>query len=130
LRLKFEDDGKYKKKDEFIEKLTELYNTVGGNSDEPVDIKTLWRWLKGTVTKVHGDKSDKNERNLYKEFCEKIIREYELKDINELIGYINSLLAKNSKNKKRVEKIKNILLAGKFVGIILEPISSRNPDMN
>lgn len=45
------------------------------------------------------------------------MREYNLKDFRELQNFINKLLEKNAKNKKRVEKIKQILSVGKNFNI-------------
>lgn len=98
--------------------MSQLYLTLIGNEKgDYVDSVTLWTWIKNIVRESqekHDRITEKNERNLYKEFCEKLIKEYDLKDIKDLINFINVLLAKDSKNKKRVEKIKNMLLAGKI----------------
>jgi len=46
------------------------------------------------------------QANNYTNFCESIIRDYNLRGDNELFSFITDLLNKNFENKKRVEKIK------------------------
>ena len=71
-------------------------------------------------TKKHtnNEESDKLQSNSqaqtnnYPNFCESIIRDYNLRGENELFSFITDLLNKNFENKKRVEKIKKLLLTG------------------
>jgi hypothetical protein len=117
-------------KDEFVDKLSEVYQALMNIESKPksiqTDIRVLWRWVKNllqskrdgfisdsssgskSMTNIRQTTSDKGD--LYKDFCENIIKDYYLRDVNELKTFINELLSKNMKNKKRVERIKKLLL--------------------
>ncbi len=58
-----------------------------------------------------------------REYCYRLIKEYNLANLDELKAFINRLLEKNVKNKKRVEKIKKLLLSGNYLLINLEPMT-------
>ncbi len=95
--------------------MTNLYCTLSdGKRNEYVDIKTLWRWIKQIIYQVQSkNKLNSEGENEYKHYWQDLMREYNLKDFRELQVFINRLLEKNSKNQKRVEKIKQILSVGK-----------------
>jgi hypothetical protein len=40
---------KYKKQEEFIEKVRKLYHKFYENKTEKVKLKTLWRWIKSVI---------------------------------------------------------------------------------
>ena len=50
------------------------------------------------------------EIEIYKEICENIIKDYVLKDAHDLRKFINELLEKNMKNKRRVDRIKKLIM--------------------
>ena len=54
-------------------------------------------------------KVTQKENNLYQEYCTELITRYNLNSIFELKQFINSLLLKNTINKKRVEKLRKVL---------------------
>jgi hypothetical protein len=47
-------------------------------------------------------------------YCDRLMREYSLNNLDEFKDFIDRLLDKNSSNQKRVEKIKKLLLWGKY----------------
>jgi hypothetical protein len=70
--------------------------------------------MRNIFSKINDQNKDSD---LYRNYCQKIMKDYNLKDLNELQAFINRLLQKNMKNQKRVEKIKRLLLT--------EPITSK-----
>lgn len=119
-----------KYKIQLVERLSNLYLALIGNAKgNHVDVKTLWRWIKYLVANIKNSKFDadkeiktgdlfkekpESDAEKYKEYCLKIIKEHNLKNLAELKAFINRLLDKNSKNKRRVERIKKLLLTGKI----------------
>lgn len=92
----------------------EVYNSH--NLTAKNDIKELWRWLKKILKdsiKTHETKpAEQLKMEECKEFCDNIIKDFGLKDVKELKGYMNDLAAKNVKNKTRVERMKKLLMSG------------------
>jgi Icc-related predicted phosphoesterase len=108
--------------------LFEVFNSH--NLSAKNDIKELWRWLKRILkeslkTQENKPLKESSKVEEMKEFCEKIISEFGLKDIKELKTYMNDLALKNVKNKTRVERMKKLLLRGKKE-IILDPASKHS----
>ncbi len=109
-----------KLKNELFAKLNNLYLDLMGQERRTVDISELWRWIKHIIKQIslqndktkQIDEEELRECLLYKEYCERLIREYDLNNFEELEMFINRLLEKNKKNQKRVEKIKKLLLTG------------------
>ena len=108
-------------KNEFINQLVELYNTKNGsqmdaNSNEA--LISLWKWIKGMLNKRNVDsgyqssyiKKPIEETNPYQLFCEKIMKEYNIKSLKELSVFVEKLLKKANKNDTFLEGIKKILM--------------------
>jgi hypothetical protein len=75
----------------------------------------------------------KINKDEHREYCNKLIRDYNLQNLDELKNFINRLLEKNVKNKKRVEKIKKLLLSGNIIKnllISLEPMTLKYNNTN
>lgn len=108
-------------RDEFISKLNMLYIELTGknSNNNNVNIKELWSWIKQLINTIKDllIEREQNERikvtqkenNLYQEYCTELIKRYNLNSIFELKQFINSLLLKNTINKKRVEKLQKVL---------------------
>ena len=110
-------------KNEFISKLFSLYSEISGNpipyTIEDNNIIELWRWIKEFIKTIKDLLAEKNEHdclrkyqdqnNLYQEYCTELIKKYNLNSIFELKEFINSLLAKDTINKRRVEKLQKVL---------------------
>jgi hypothetical protein len=135
-----------KLKNEFINKIYDLYNNGAGNilDKNNESLITLWNWIKTNVNnnnyiqnKIFNDESlektllgDENVKQLYtrknkcytdesfiqkdeyKNLCEGIMKDYNLKNIKELRTFIKHLLNKQNKNDNFLEGIKKILLTG------------------
>ena len=108
-------------RDEFISKLNMLFIELTGKNtnNNNVNIKELWSKIKQMINTIKDlliekEKNDRikvtqKENNLYQEYCTELITRYNLNSIFELKQFINSLLLKNTINKKRVEKLKKVL---------------------
>ena len=108
-------------RDEFISKLNMLFIELTGKNtnNNNVNIKELWSKIKQMINKIKDlliekEKNDRikvtqKENNLYQEYCTELITRYNLNSIFELKQFINSLLIKNTINKKRVEKLQKVL---------------------
>ena len=68
----------------------------------------MWRWIKQLIEEVNELSIEKekceeiynrNNNDIYKIFCEKLIREFGLNSFDELKFFINDLMAKNDLNK-------------------------------
>ena len=117
----YNNDKSSKIKEDTISKLKSLY-IITNNSKEKKDnisIQDLWRWIKHLIEEVDELTSEKekyeeiykkNNNDLYKNFCEKLIKEFGLNSFDELKFFINDLITKNELNKKRVEKLKKVLM--------------------
>ena len=105
------------------------------NKNTPMFIKNLWGWVKDLVQVVlkkpqklqtstnskeskdikenkENKESKANENSKYseyKEFCDKIINENKLNNLNEMKVYIDNMLAYSKKYAKKVEKIKDLV---------------------
>ena len=108
-------------RDEFISKLNMLFIELTGKNtnNNNVNIKELWSKIKQMINTIQDllIEKEKNarikvtqkENNLYQEYCTELITRYNLNSIFELKQFINSLLLKNTINKKRVEKLQKVL---------------------
>ena len=108
-------------RDEFISKLNMLFIELTGKNtnNNNVNIKELWSKIKQMINTIKDllIEKEKNarikvtqkENNLYQEYCTELITRYNLNSIFELKQFINSLLIKNTINKKRVEKLQKVL---------------------
>ena len=108
-------------RDEFISKLNMLFIELTGKNtnNNNVNIKELWSKIKQMINTIKDlliekEKNDRikvkqKENNLYREYCTELITRYNLNSIFELKQFINSLLLKNTINKKRVEKLQKVL---------------------
>ena len=104
------EDQNNKIKDELISKLQNLYLSLTGSDEkkEEVTIKILWRWIKHLINTVKQLALEK-EKNIeiyqniqeideYKEFCEDLISELNLQNLDELKAFLGNLLNQNNNN--------------------------------
>ena len=118
---KYNNDKSSKIKEDTISKLKSLY-IISNNSKEKKDnigIQDLWRWVKQLIEEVDELSNEKekyeeiynrNNNDIYRNFCEKLIKEFGLNSFDELKFFINDLMTKNELNKKRVEKLRKVLI--------------------
>ena len=117
----YNNDENSKIKEDLISKLKSLYIATNDikESKDNISIQDLWRWIKQLINNVKqlSIEKDKNEEiyqqnnyEIYKNYCEKLIKEFGLNSFDELKFFINDLLTKNNLNKKRVEKLKKVLM--------------------
>ena len=107
---------------ELINKIKDLYIRLSETTEkkEEIDVQIIWRWVKHLITTLNSlnQEQQKNIQILnelkrndkYKNYFEQIIKEYNLKNVDELKSFISELLNINTMNKKRVHKLKKVLL--------------------
>lgn len=97
-----------KLKNEMISKLISLYNQDNKIKISTQDNKylvTLYKWI---YTKSNS--SNEKCKNKYEEYCESLMREYNIKNIPELTLFFEKLLKKTNQNENFIEGIAKILL--------------------
>ena len=103
-----------KTKNEFIYKVINLYNKTNNsnldvNSSE--SLLSTWNWIKDLQNKIGYNKiTNETDNNEYKNLCQDIMKEYNLKNIQQLKRFIHKLCKKIDKNENFLEGIKKILL--------------------
>ena len=118
---KYNNDKASKMKEDVISKLKSLYIITNDSKKKKdnISIQDLWRWIKNLVEEVdelslekekYEEIYNRNNNDLYKNFCEKLIKEFGLNSFEELKFFINDLMTKNDLNKKRVEKLRKVLM--------------------
>jgi len=104
----------FKLKNEFIYKTVDLYNNSTNSNLKYNDSESLlptWNWIRDNQNKIaNSNILNKNEDNQYKELCEDIMKQYNLKNIQQLKKFIGKLCKKVDKNENFLEGIKKILL--------------------
>ena len=117
----YNNDKKSKMKEDIISKLKSLYIITNDSKEKKdnISIQDLWRWIKQLIKEVdelslekekYEEMYNKNSNDVYKNFCEKLIKEFGLNSFDELKFFINDLMTKNDLNKKRVEKLRKVLM--------------------
>jgi len=117
----YNNDKKSKMKEDIISKLKSLYIITNDSKEKKdnISIQDLWRWIKQLIEEVnelslekekYEEMYNKNSNDVYKNFCEKLIKEFGLNSFDELKFFINDLMTKNDLNKKRVEKLRKVLM--------------------
>ena len=117
----YNNDKKSKMKEDIISKLKSLYIITNDSKEKKdnISIQDLWRWIKQLIEEVdelslekekYEEMYNKNCNDVYKNFCEKLIKEFGLNSFDELKFFINDLMTKNDLNKKRVEKLRKVLM--------------------
>lgn len=108
--------------EDLIDKIKDLYINLSQTYEKKheIEISTIIKWIKhllNTINILNEDKennlhilSQLKNNNKYKNYCEQIIQEYKLQNIDELKSFIEELLNINSIYKKRVHKLKRVLL--------------------
>ena len=103
-----------KTKNEFIYKIINLYNKSNDSNLNFNDIESLiptWNWIKDSQNKLGYYKIKNETENMqYKKLCKDIMKEYNLKNIQQLKKFIHKLCKKIDKNENFLEGIKKILL--------------------
>ena len=98
-----------KLRDEFISKVNDIHSELTGNESNG-NIKQLWEWLRKLIqtlkTEMRKSNNTSNNNNApiytytytkpYEDCCNKLINEYNIKDINELKCIIYELLSKHN----------------------------------
>ena len=103
-----------KTKNEFIYKVINLYNKANNsnldvNSSE--SLLSTWNWIKDLQNKIGYNKiTNETDNNEYKNLCQDIMKEYNLKNIQQLKRFIHKLCKKIDKNENFLEGIKKLLL--------------------
>ena len=104
----------FKLKNEFIYKIVGLYNNSTNSDLKYNDSESLlptWNWIRDNQNKIaNSNILNKNEENQYKNLCEDIMKQYNLKNIQQLKKFIGKLCKKVDKNENFLEGIKKILL--------------------
>ena len=102
-----------KLKDELIDKLKSLYVALTGTeTNDEIDIKTIWRWIKHLINTVRDLAQEKeknyqvyqelNEANAYKDFCYEIMNEFNIDSIENFKNFINDVLGSIQQNQSEV----------------------------
>lgn len=93
-----------KLRDEFISKVNDLHSELTGNESNG-NIKQLWEWLRKLIQTLKTEMRKSNTPTYtytytkpYEDCCNKLINEYNIKDINELKCIIYELLSKQTTN--------------------------------
>lgn len=99
-----------KLRDEFISKVNDIHNELTGNESNG-NIKQLWEWLRKLIQTLKTEMRKSNNTNNnntptytytytkpYEDCCNKLINEYNIKDINEFQCIIYELLSKHNTN--------------------------------
>lgn len=101
-------------KEGFIQKMYDLYLEVNGTErkyrKDNIDLNVLINWVKNLLNKLDQlCKKHPTEDSIYKDFCDEIMDKNNLKNLTELREFINDLLQDYNINKRRVEKLKDVL---------------------
>ena len=102
-----------KSKNDFIYKVINLYNITTNSKIKFKDNESLmhtWNWLINNQNKILENEKIENENKQYKQICKDIMKEYNLKSIEQLKIFIHKLCKKVDKNENFLEGIKKILL--------------------
>ena len=101
-------------KNDFIYKVINLYNKSTNSNLKFKDNESLiptWNWIKDNQNKVaYNTLKNETENKQYKKICEDLMKEYNLKNIEQLKVFIHKLCKKIDKNDNFLEGIKKILL--------------------
>ena len=100
-------------KNEFIYKIINLYNTATNsnlNYNNSKSFISAWKWIKENYKIAHNKLKNENENNQYRYLCRQIMKEYNLKNIQQLNMFIHKLCKKVDKNENFLEGIKKILM--------------------
>ena len=100
-------------KNEFIYKIINLYNSATNsnlNYNNSKSFISAWKWIKENYKIAHNRMKNENENNQYRYLCRQIMKEYNLKNIQQLNMFIHKLCKKVDKNENFLEGIKKILL--------------------
>jgi len=103
-----------KVKNEFAYKIVNLCNKSTNlhlNFKDSESLIQAWNWIKENQKKLEYYKvRNKTENEQYKNLCENIMKEYNLKNIQQLKNFIIKLCQKSDNNDNFLEGIKKILL--------------------
>ena len=100
-------------KNEFIYKIINLYNTATNsnlNYNNSKSFISAWKWIKENYKIAHNKLKNENENNQYRYLCKQIMKEYNLKNIQQLNMFIHKLCKRVDKNENFLEGIKKILM--------------------
>ena len=100
-------------KNEFIYKIINLYNSATNsnlNYNNSKSFISAWKWIKENYKIAHNRMKNENENNQYRYLCRQIMKEYNLKNIQQLNMFIHKLCKKVDKNENFFEGIKKILM--------------------
>jgi len=100
-------------KNEFIYKIINLYNRATNsnlNYNNSKSFISAWKWIKENYKIAHNKLKNENENNQYRYLCKQIMKEYNLKNIQQLNMFIHKLCKRVDKNENFLEGIKKILM--------------------
>jgi hypothetical protein len=107
----------FKLKNEFIYKIIDLYNNSTKSNlkfNDSESLLTAWNWIRDNQDKISNNNKinilNKNEENQYKNLCQDIMKQYNLKNIQQLKKFIGKLCKKVDNNENFFEGIRKILL--------------------
>lgn len=109
-RIKY-DVFNNKAKDDFINSVYRLYlTTIPSDNKKKTDISDLWEWIQANhLNNEINIREARNNNDVYKDYYEGIMEEYDLRSFEEMKEFLDELLMKNNKNEKFVEGMKKIL---------------------
>ena len=96
-------------KNEFIHKLINMYNNSTKsnlNVKDPKSLISILKWINININKSNHNKEDIQ----YKILCQELMKEYQLKDIQQLKIFISKSLKRINNNNNFMKGIKKILL--------------------
>ena len=101
-------------KNDFINKIIDLYNNSTNSKmkfNDKESLTAIWNWINDIQNKEAYNKIKKGtDNNQYKKLCEDIMKEYKLKNIEQLKIFIHKLCKKVDKNENFLKGIKKILM--------------------
>ena len=100
-------------KNEFIYNLINIYNNSTKsnlNCREPKSLILIWNWIINKQDNIENNLNSNNEDIQYRKLCQEIMKQYKLKNIDQLKIFINNSFRKIDNNDNFLEGIKKILL--------------------
>ena len=100
-------------KNVFIYNLINMYNNSTKsnlNCREPKSLMSIWNWIISNQNKNKDNYYLKNEDIQYKRLCQEIMKQYNLRNIQQLKIFIDNSIRKINNNDNFLEGIKKILL--------------------
>lgn len=97
----------------FIYNLINMYNNSTKsnlNCSEPKSLVSIWNWIISNQSRNNNNYYIKNEDIQYRRLCQEIMKQYNIRNIQQLKMFINNSFRKINNNDNFLEGIKKILL--------------------